>query len=151
MKLNINGGFRDSQGTYGGVFRDEKGQWLWGFTGKSTATNPLYAELLAIKKRIQALLAKGSHQVIVETDSSQTINLIHSYPQEDHPFLLIIKECKALLTNVWQSNASYVPRNFNKCTDVLANLGYVDQEELVWFDVIPPAVLQVLSDEIICS
>lgn len=122
----------DKEDIYRGVLRDENGQWQWGFLGKSAAMNPLHAELLASKQGIQALLAKGCHQVIIETDSSQTINLMHGHPQKDHPFLRIIMECKALFTNVWQSTATDVPRNFNKWADVFAKLGHnVEQEEMV--------------------
>lgn len=43
IKLNVDGGFRDGIGTYGGVLRDNKGVWMWGFTGRSIAMDPLHA------------------------------------------------------------------------------------------------------------
>lgn len=105
-----------------------------------------------MKQRIQALLDKDCYWVIIETYSSQIINIMHDHPQEDYQFLLIILKCKSLLTNFWQSTATYVLRIFNKCADVLAKLRHnVKHEEMVWIDVISPLVVQVLAKDIICS
>ena len=30
LKLNVDGGYRDSCGVFGGVLRNDDGEWLWG-------------------------------------------------------------------------------------------------------------------------
>lgn len=59
MKLSVDGSFYDRQGTFGGLLRDDQGKWMWGFTGKSNANDPLHAELQCLRVGLQVLIDKG--------------------------------------------------------------------------------------------
>ena len=111
MKLNVDEGFRDGQGTFGGVLRDDEGNVKWGFSGKSSAGDALHAELIAMKIGLQALLDKNCSRILVETDSSQTVNLLHSIPDELHPWQDVIWDCKKIKQNIWNCVVDYIPRN----------------------------------------
>lgn len=81
LKLNVDRGFRDGKAVYGGVLRDDTGKWVWGFAGCFNGNSSLSAEIRAIKEGLQLLVNHGCLRVIVESDSSQLVNLFNSYPQ----------------------------------------------------------------------
>lgn len=45
LKLNVYGSFKDGRGSFGGILRDNDGNWVWGFSSKCSNSNPLNAEL----------------------------------------------------------------------------------------------------------
>ena len=49
LKLNVDGGFLDGQGTFGDLLRIEDGIWLWGFACKFKEFGPLHADLKALQ------------------------------------------------------------------------------------------------------
>ncbi|KAM7460286.1 hypothetical protein LguiB_036334 [Lonicera macranthoides] len=53
LKLNVDGGLCDGKAVYGGVLRDEAGQWLWGFTCSFHGNTPLLAKVKALKVGLQ--------------------------------------------------------------------------------------------------
>ena len=138
LKLNVYGGFLDSQGSFGGLLRNEDGVWQWGFAGRFDASSALQAELKALQVGLQALLDRNLTRVIIESDSSHAINLIHGHPDDDHPCLPEILSCKSSQCTLWSSPLMYISRVCNKSTHCMAWLGLLHvQPSLVWFDVIP--------------
>lgn len=78
LKLNVDGGFKDGRGGYGGFLWDDRGQWIWGFTGSHAALDPVHTELEAIKAGLQLLTTNGHSRTIIETDSSKVVSFIHA-------------------------------------------------------------------------
>lgn len=58
-KLNVDGSFGDGSTAFGGVLRDEQGNWVWGFADNSNMQSVLAAELLALRTGLQLLLDEG--------------------------------------------------------------------------------------------
>lgn len=110
-KMNVYGGLLNGCGTFGGLLRDVGGAWVWGFAEKCAAHDPLEMELRALQRGLRTLVDKNLSRMIVESDSSHVINLIHGFPYETHPHLHLILECKRLHTLLWSSSIIYVPRN----------------------------------------
>ena len=96
-KLNIDGGFRDAQGSFGSVLRDDEGNWIWGFNGSNNANDALHAKIISLKRGLEALVEKNVGRTIIETDSSNKVNLIHGTIDEDHPRFGLIMECKNMI------------------------------------------------------
>ena len=140
VKLNVDGSYRDGCGTYGGILRDEDGNWVWGFSGKCNDSSPLHAELMGLREGLQALKDRGILRALVETDSSLAVNLVLGYPDESHPLLDLILECKCIHKNIWSASIMYISRNYNYSAHILASLGHhqARQEGTSWF-VSPPA------------
>ncbi|KAM7514052.1 hypothetical protein LguiA_003635 [Lonicera macranthoides] len=86
VKLNIDGSYRDNCGTYAGILRYENGNWIWEFYGRCCRSNPLHAELLGMCEGLRAVRDRRVLRVLVETDSSQVVNLVHGFPDECHRF-----------------------------------------------------------------
>lgn len=104
------------------------------------STNPISFPLMCIGKlllmhpicrfnwrRFMAWLSgvqqKGVLRVIIESNSSEAVNLINGFPDASHPVLSVILECKRLHKTMWSSSINYVPRNYNNTTDCIAKLG----------------------------
>ena len=115
-KLNVDGGYRDGHGAFGGILRDDQGNWLWGIRGRSHAHDPLHAELIALKFGIQAIITKGESRILIETDSSIAVNLIHNVVDADHPRAELINECKNMLAKVMFVVVSFIPWSCSSCS-----------------------------------
>lgn len=75
------------------------------------------------------------------------MHLVIGYSYVDHPRLQLILECKKLLARTWLCTVTYLPRNANKCADLIAKLGHnATQLEVVWFEVAPPSPLLYFRD-----
>ena len=85
-------------------------------------------------------------RVIIETDSSQAINLIQGHPDDAHPCLPEIMCCKSSHSTLWRSPLLYISRVCNQSAHYMARLG-LDQEQssFVWFDVLPAAMCEVVA------
>ena len=149
VKLNVDGSVINGNATYGGVLRDHEGNWVWGFTGSCGHSSPLAAELLALKEGLVAVLNNRCLCVIIESDSSIAVQLINGYPEENHPFMHIILECKSLFRRIWSCSITYVPRNYNNSADCIAKLGHTicSLGESVWFNEPPSSLLEVLRGD----
>ncbi|XP_070015524.1 uncharacterized protein [Nicotiana sylvestris] len=68
IKLNIDGSFKEALSLcgFGGVFRDNNGQWIVGFHGNLPETTPLQAELMALKTGLQIAIRQGFTKLEVE-------------------------------------------------------------------------------------
>ena len=64
-KLNVEGSVREGKSMYGGILRNDQGQWVWGFTGFCGHASPLQAELVAIKEGLSAIHHHGLFRVIL--------------------------------------------------------------------------------------
>lgn len=77
-KLNTNGSAChtiDLEGI-GGVFRNQKGEWIWGFKKQLTQMTATHAERQAILHGLQIAKEKGLTPLEINTDSTIGINMI---------------------------------------------------------------------------
>lgn len=105
---------------------------------------------MGLKEGPNALVDRGISRVIIETDSSQAANLLQGYPENTHPLLGFILECKRLHSKVWSSFVNCVPRNYNVCAHILAKLGHsvcLQLRGTVWYNEIPTSVSGDLINE----
>lgn len=95
-KLNVDGSFQDGKAAYGGLLRNDAGQLIWGFVGYCGFTNALHAELMALKERLSTFHNKNALRVVIESNSSQAVNLVLGFLDESYLMLDLILECKCL-------------------------------------------------------
>ena len=124
VKLNVDWSVRDGEATYGGLLRDDICRWQWGFSSFCGCSSPLYAELLALKEGLQGLLHHQCLRVIVESDSSEVVQLVNGLPDEDHPLLQLILDCKRFHSKFLNCTITYVSRTYNYSADCLAKFGH---------------------------
>lgn len=124
-KLNVDDSVRDGNSTHGGLLWNHAGEWMWGFIGWTTNSFASHTELLAIKEGLMVVHRKGILRVIIESDSSEVVNLINGFPDASHPLLLVIFDYKCIHKQMWSSFITYISRSYNSSEDCIAKLGHV--------------------------
>lgn len=61
----------------GGVLRDEEGQWMLGYTLRTSCNTIEEAETWAIIKGLELAWDKGIRRMVVECDSQKVVNWIN--------------------------------------------------------------------------
>lgn len=62
----------------GGVARDSSGRWIQGFCKQLGTSNPLFAELWAIRTAVEMLGALKQPRVVIECDSAEALAAVNS-------------------------------------------------------------------------
>ena len=80
MKINTDASVRMEQGrvSYGGIVRDDIGNWILGYYGFIGKTKITEAELWSIHQGLKITKDKDWKQVIIETDSQAAMNLLQT-------------------------------------------------------------------------
>lgn len=132
LKLNTDGCWydEDRQAGFGGIFRNEQGNWELGFYGKMMAASSLETETWSIYRGLTIILEKGWINIQIESDSQIAMILFNKGANTNHPQSNILNDGKYLL-NRTGSNLVRIYRGANQCADYLARLGAEQNEELV--------------------
>ncbi|KAL6555157.1 hypothetical protein OROGR_006415 [Orobanche gracilis] len=124
IKLNIDGSFMSMNGNrmgFGGVLRNDKGQWIIGLVGHSGGGSPFLAEALALLHGLKIAWSKGYRRIVCETDCVELVRAVTETDSER--FIETIKEIKLLLRREWETSISWIPRESNRAADWLAKKG----------------------------
>ncbi|KAL7239716.1 hypothetical protein ACSBR2_005572 [Camellia fascicularis] len=88
-KLKLN-----TDGSFGGLIRDERGAWVCGYYGKLQPRTSLEAELWALYKELTIILQQGLNDVIIETNATQVVQLMEEEIGDKCPFKNIVEDRK---------------------------------------------------------
>lgn len=150
-KLNVDGSVRDGDSTYGGLLRNHLGERIWEFVGKVAGASTPHG-LLTIKEGLLTMHRHGLLKVIIESDSSEAVQLVNGYLNSHYTHFALSLECKNLHKRVWRSSMSFVPRSYNTAADSIAKLGHTfcNTVGTVWLVNPPPSVwMEVCNDNTI--
>lgn len=106
----------------GGLARDHKGLWQFGFVRKLGWGSILKAEIWAIFMGLQCAWDRGYRSVIIESDSLLAVTKIPGEVHRQDPFYTLITKCQQLLRLNWNCNLTHIFREANYCADFLASL-----------------------------
>jgi ribonuclease HI len=145
--LNVDGSLLDSANTagYGGLLRNNNGEFLWGFYGVAAIQSVLFAEIMAILHGLQFCWDSGYRKVICFSDSLQSVNLIRDGVSAHHRFANEIYSIRTLLAKDWNVMINHTLREGNACADVMAKMGALSNSHLVKIDTPPQKLLRPLS------
>lgn len=151
LKLNIDGAWKaegDKSGI-GGVFRDERGKWEFGFSKRIEAGSAEAAELLAIREGVQIAWDCNYLQVEVECDALGVVQLL-SKPLEavHHPLGVVVMDICILLPRKWKVEFMHIKREANKVAHALAAEAVQQKEERVVYITSRDHVKDVLSKDL---
>jgi len=139
LKLNVDGSAKNNLVGAGGILRDSLGNWVAGFSAFIGFGNSLSAELWGIFKGIELAISLNCKNLIVETDSQVSKNLITTDTSlSHHPFSTLIENCRYLIMQLDDFKIQHVLREGNSCADALTNHGRINQLHLTVFDSLPP-------------
>ncbi|KAJ1379445.1 Ribonuclease H domain [Sesbania bispinosa] len=150
IKLNTDGSRSSSSQRlgFGGVIRNDSGDWIIGFSGNGGTGYILKAELLAIFHGLSLSWDRGYRKIICESDSLEAAKLIGSATMSSfHEHAILLANIIALLQRDWTVYVKHTYREANFAADFFAKLG-VEQSEAFKVWTTPPAgvSLALLSD-----
>nr|GMC99849.1 reverse transcriptase [Ipomoea batatas] len=152
LKLNTDGRRNRRTGIAGcgGVFRDDKGNWIEGFIANLGIFSSEEAEAWAVLKGLKIAWERGFRKVMVETDANnivEALNMPNSGSNYRRLLANIIQDCKQWLMKPWDITVTHIFREQNRVADVLAKraLSY-DLGLLIFHQPVPEVVLSLEED-----
>jgi ribonuclease HI len=116
---------------YGGLLRNNNGDFLLGFYGAAANPSILLAELMVVLHGLQICWDKGFRRITCFSDSLQTVNLIRDGVSAHHRFANEVFSIRQLLDRDWEVVIKHTLREGNACADVLAKMGALSDSSLV--------------------
>ena len=125
IKVNVDGSRskNPSRAGFGGLLRDNVGDWIFGFSGFLGDRDILFAELASIKAGLLAAWQLNYRDVSVETDSIEAWRLVTSPHQPFHLCGSLLANIKSLLGRLWKVEVVHILREANYCADMMAKIG----------------------------
>lgn len=123
MKLNTDGAWiLKDEGGGGGVFRNDKGEWFFGYSSKYNAPNSLGAELYALREGLNFAQAMPLQFLEVETDAQNIKNLLNREGDNMHNELaaVLIDVARALNNSKMVIVLNTITRELNSLAHYLA-------------------------------
>ncbi|KAL5793965.1 hypothetical protein ACOSP7_002559 [Xanthoceras sorbifolium] len=126
IKINIDGGKDNVTGSIyvGGVMRDNRGKWHGGFSSNKWKVQLLkqsYRQPLRVF--LQLAWKSGFRCIILESDSTDSVNLLLKETNINHPLFNLISQCNLLIKGDWKCEGNHIFREDNMVADFLAGLG----------------------------
>ena len=149
IKVNVDGSSLSNPGRsgFGGLIRNNNGDWLLGFSGFCDITSCLAAELYAIFHGLRIAYDAGHKNIILESDSMMALDLIMSDVQSHHPHAPLISQIVQLQHRDWIVNFHHTLRQGNECADWLAKHGASSSDAFKTWIVCPPQLHHSLLDD----
>ncbi|VFQ82986.1 unnamed protein product [Cuscuta campestris] len=130
----------------GGVIRNNRGEWLGGFSYRTRPNNIEEIEAKAIEKGIQWAWGRGVRDLEVQCDAREVVNWITTSTSLRGPMSDTIIAIKSWTDRFHKISFRAIFRGQNKVADRLANLGAFQDISWRTFEV-PTADLETLSTD----
>ncbi|KAF3956414.1 hypothetical protein CMV_018453 [Castanea mollissima] len=125
IKLNTDGSLSGDLGLAGGggVFRNEEGEWILGYSRHIGITSGFMAELWAIQDGLLLCVERNFQAVEIEMDAKVVCDVLCTPTQSNLIISPIVDDCRQLASRVPQIRFKYCFREANRCVDGLARMG----------------------------
>lgn len=149
IKVYVDGSSLSNPGRsdFGGLIRNNNGDWLLGFSEFCGITSCLAAELYVIFHGLRVAYDAGHGNIILESDSRMALDLIMSDVQSHHPYAPMINQIVQLQHRDWIVHFQHTLRQGNECADWLAKHGASSSNALKSWIFCPPHLYHSLLDD----
>ncbi|KAI4313578.1 hypothetical protein L6164_026543 [Bauhinia variegata] len=152
IKCNVDGSFLSKKGSAGcgGVYRDAKGNWLYGFSKKLVYSNLTTAEIEAIYTGLKVAWERGYKKIIIESDSTAAVDHVVKGVSSYHSLAEPVNKAREYLNKDWKKiKIDYLPRDYNKVAEKLAAASHdVLVGRLKPYDDVPDFCSKFHSDDV---
>ncbi|MCH81151.1 putative non-LTR retroelement reverse transcriptase, partial [Trifolium medium] len=148
VKLNTDGAcIERSVAACGGVLRNSQGEWIGGFSKFLGTCSAYVAELWGLLEGLKYTWKLGFRKVELNVDSVAVVKVIKEGGTASNMGYSLVKEIRRHISFGWEVKISQSYREANRCADALANMGYSLDGNIVFFEVCPSQLVQlVVSD-----
>ncbi|GAU30604.1 hypothetical protein TSUD_392950 [Trifolium subterraneum] len=131
----------------GGLFRDEDGHWIRGFSKSLGSATAYVAELWGLLEGISIARSMGFNKLEVQMDSEIIVSIINKHGHGNVSGWSIIKKIRSLLSLDWSVKICHFYREANRCADMLANMGCVHNHGTLIYNQPLTNLRQLLDDD----
>ncbi|KAM6589517.1 hypothetical protein CsatA_012122 [Cannabis sativa] len=122
-KINVDGATFDATNSFGTGFiaRDSSGTVILASSTYSYGfSNAPFAEIISIKEALSWIKDSHLSNVVIETDCLTAVQALQSQIDMPSMFGIVVKDCKVLLSSLFNVTISHVKRSANKAAHCLA-------------------------------
>lgn len=150
FKLNTDEAFKRSTGlgSAGGLLRDNRGSWCWGFTINIGKVNSFIAELWGLREGLRLLRDRGCSKVEVELDSKAVVDIMTDAMRHVDDEDTLIVDCRYLSSSFFGIKYKHSLREGNTCADFLASMGQTVNCDTTVLEDPPEGILGLLEADI---
>lgn len=151
VKLNTDGSSQTNPGKGGikGVFRNADGEWLLGFFKHYAWISSLMAELQAIRKGLLLAIERGFFNLILETDTIVSIDLLKK--NQNKKFSYLLDDCRSMIQKLHQVRIKHIFREGMEWKIIWRSRVVCMKEMIFIFSLNPLLVFEALFYKIIES
>ena len=125
----------------GGIIRNDKGEWVKGFTRAIGSTTSVATELWTLRDGIRLCITLKLPMVEIELDSKLVMDLMKKEPDHPNGIDVLVADCRKFLKDIPQVRTSHCYREANKCVNVLARRGALLSQDFIIFLAPPPLLM----------
>lgn len=133
----------------GGVLRDSRGMFIHGFSTNFGICSTDRAELAAMEIGLKLAQSLGIRKLLIQMDNKACIEVLNNLTYQGGECYYILNNCRRIIgSREWETRFNHCYPEGNKVADKLANLGVVQGERVVYFDVPPHEVIRLPQEDI---
>jgi len=124
--LNTDGAARGNLGPEGagGVLRNDKGEWMTGFSEYLGHCSAMKAELKAVLRGLNIAKDMGVEKLWLRIDSRVLLDMLTTQKNRHPEYHFLVHSCKLLLDRTeWEVQITHCFRETNQVADILAHIG----------------------------
>ncbi|XP_019200243.1 PREDICTED: uncharacterized protein LOC109193865 [Ipomoea nil] len=146
VKINVDGSCRRNKiASCGGALRNDRGDWLCGFTYKIGRCSIEVAEAWGVLHGLCMARHWGATKIILECDSKSTIESLRRKKDWHGQVDNIGRLCLSMATQFSEVRFEHIYREQNQLADSLATMVNEDQQGLQIFEEPPPMLASVIE------
>ena len=149
VKLNTGGASRpglDRTGC-GGIIRDERGQWIMGFSRRIGVANSFTAELWGLCDGLQLCCYRDFDSLEVEINAKAILDALLNPEYVNNIVSPLLDDCRMLATRFRRICFKHCYREANRCADKLASLGASQSLDFIVLQSPPVDILTSLEED----
>ena len=122
VRLNIDGSALGNPGRAGcgGIIRNDRGDWLGGFSRCIGVTTSFIAELWALRDGLNLCHNMHLQDVDIQIDAKAVVDIIRDPYYSNRVVMPIVDDCRQLISQFGQVRIGHCYREANFCADFLA-------------------------------
>ena len=149
-KLNIDGSWLGGvdRASCGGLVRDDQEEWVAGFSRHIGLANSFTAELWGLREGLILCYNLNIESLVVELDAQAVVDVMKNNVYVNNVVSPILDDCRHLVACFQQVQFKYCYRQANRCADLLARMGAVQERDFMSFVSPPVDICNVFEDDL---
>ena len=141
LKCNMDGSWKEGRGGIGIIVQNSRGLVvLSGIFSLMSAISPLHAEILAVNKGLEVVVAFQITRVYIETDCIGVLQGVRNSAMEKSILGHSLKEVRERMWCIEHVSLLHTKREANNPAHELSKLGCLAEESCIWYAEVPPSV-----------